>query len=141
MPLVFPMSFCHAGSVPNTSTWNPADKNASVTLSNSNYTAASSASSQLARSVTSHATGKWYAEFNIDAVGTASLGIATSGMSLSSGYVGSTALGWGDYAGGQYLNTGSNNGAGTPPGYTSNDIIMVAFDADAGKLWLSLIHI
>lgn len=70
-------------------TWNPSDKNASVTLSNGNLTATTSSSGSV-RSIASHSSGKYYCENVITHSANSSFGIATSGYSLS-GYIGSTA--------------------------------------------------
>src|SRR6266566_3325751 len=49
-----------------TTTWNPSDKNASITLSNGNLTASvTTSSAKGVRSTTSRHTGKWYFRFLI----------------------------------------------------------------------------
>lgn len=72
-------------SVVATGTWNPADKNANVALSNGNLTATASISAFVAvRSTTSHSTGKWCYEATLNAAsGTISVGWGTSAASLS----------------------------------------------------------
>jgi hypothetical protein len=68
-------------------TWNPADKNANVTLSGGNLTATQTAASTdgAVRGTTSKSTGKWHFEVYVaaGATGRPSMGIANSSQSLS----------------------------------------------------------
>jgi len=78
-------------------------------------------------------TGKWYWECTILSAGSPAIGITNDPSASSvSNYPGFSANGWG------YVNDGDkyNNGSGTAYGatYTTNDIIGVAFDADAGSI-------
>jgi hypothetical protein len=78
-------------------------------------------------------TGKWYWECTVLSAGTPAIGITnTASANDVSNYPGFAANGWG------YVNDGNkyNNGSGTAYGatYTTNDIIGVAFDADAGSI-------
>lgn len=65
--------------------WNPSDKNASITLSNSNRTASwSSGGTYAARGVTSKSSGKWYFEVtHTSPGGDAWVGVATSAQALN----------------------------------------------------------
>lgn len=76
-----------------TTTWNPSDKSANVTLSGSNLIATiTSGTNQGVRSTISHSTGKWYAEFKNCFFSTTpssssrgGVGIADSTYSLTAG--------------------------------------------------------
>jgi hypothetical protein len=75
--------------------------------------------------------GKWYWE--VTATSTANIfGIVTTATAVSATYVGSTSGGYG------YSQNGNkyNNGSGTAYGatYTTNDVIGIALDLDAGTL-------
>jgi hypothetical protein len=75
------------GGVRAITTWNPADKNANVTLSGGNLTATQTAASTdgAVRGTTSKSTGKWHFEVYVaaGATGRPSMGIANSSQSLS----------------------------------------------------------
>jgi hypothetical protein len=82
--------------------------------------------------------GKWYWEVTITASSTtntnAVIGISNkSSASEISNYPGFSANGWGYYGGdGKNYNNGVDTGSGAT--YGANDVIGVAFDADAGTL-------
>lgn len=124
--------------------WNPADKHANVTLSNSDKTATSAAGGWKAvRGITSHNSGKWYAELLNDADGSSNgsllFGVGTSSATLNS-FVGSDASGYGIQAnnttGARTYNGGSSSNAGGP--YTvPGERCGVAVDFGAGSIWLS----
>lgn len=85
-----------AGGGPTYATWNPADKNTNVTLSNGDLTAYKSDSYGGVRSTVAVSTGKWYWEVLIDSgagnypmVGVCplSLGINTDGMKSSQSFM------------------------------------------------------
>lgn len=131
-------SYRYGGGITST-TWNPSDKSANLTLANGNKTAIRNAGTGFAmvRSTTSKSTGKWYAEIRIDLLGGTDtmLGLDSGAGSLSS-YPGNAANGYG-----YYMLDGSkfNNAASTAYGatYTTNDVIGIAYDAGAGKVWFS----
>lgn len=85
-------------------TWNPADKAATVTLSNGNKTAVASGGS--VRSTYGAAAGKWYWEYTISSGSTQMVGVATPASNL--GYwPGQDALAWAyDKASGKIYNGG-----------------------------------
>lgn len=123
-------------------TWNSADKNASVTLSDSDLTAESAVGSYVCvRSIRSKTWGKLYCEFlavdGANGVGP-EIGVATSGASLSN-YVGSSSLSWGFFFGmGDTTAKKQHNGGGTAHGYgygADGDRLMLALDFNAGKIW------
>lgn len=77
-----------------TTTWNPADKNAGVTLSNGNLTAATSTTSIAVRAIASHSTGKFFDSTHLDVLANVNgtIGMANSSASLSN-FIGSDANG------------------------------------------------
>ena len=76
-------------------TWNPSDKDASVTLSGGNLVASSTSASWAAvRSTISKSSGKWYWEYTVTAIGNGhTQGIGNSSATLAN-YVGQDANGW-----------------------------------------------
>ena len=119
-----------------TTTWNPADKNASITLSAGDLTATNGSSSatdsKAARGTIGKASGKWYWEVTIGTVGgNIQIGAAAASESLSD-YIGSGAAGWG------YNNYGTlwtgGSGAITEDAYIAADVIGVALDLDSGEI-------
>jgi hypothetical protein len=114
-------------------TWNPSDKNANVTLSGWNLTAAvaSWTTHYAARGTIWKSTGKWYWEVTIVSnVGTVLIGVGNSSMSLANNsYVWSDINGWA-----YHINwTKYNNAWATAYGatYANGDVIWVALDMDA----------
>lgn len=121
-------------------TWNPSDKSADLTLSNGNLTVTHSSGSTWAggRATNSKASGKFYWEVRVDTDNPSTairIGIGTSAASLSSG-VGDdiNGYGYGGRFGKKYYNGGNPDYGAT---YTAGDIIGVALDLDAGKIWWS----
>lgn len=113
--------------------WNPSDKNASITLSNSNRTASwSSGGTYAARGVTSKSSGKWYFEVtHTSSGGDAWVGVATSAQALNAYPDGSsTALAI-------YLEFGNVVGPATATysAVTDGTAAMIALDADNNKVW------
>jgi hypothetical protein len=133
-------------SVPNVY-FNPAAKDSKITLSNADATATRNAGASAWCAVlglTSHASGKWYAEIADDADGVANgnmiFGVATSAATLTS-YVGSDAFGWGIQANNMTNLTIYHSGTPTSQGSGGNAIgvggrAMVAYDAGTGQIWL-----
>jgi hypothetical protein len=78
--------------------------------------------------------GKWYAEFLFTTVGICSVGIANSSNSYIgvNNYVGQSATSYAYTNGAVKYNNGSAVSYGAS--YVANDVIGVAFDADAGTL-------
>lgn len=130
-----------AGAATSQTTWNSADKHASLTLSNGDRTATSSAGAPIyVRSVAGKSSGKWYAEVigtfasagNDDAVG-----VATSSQSLSAYVKGSDTTGIIKYLGFNQV-AGNDNAATYGAASNSNDIIMIAVDFTNDKLWFGV---
>ena len=123
----------------NYATWNPLTSTNSITLANGNlYTTVSSAGN-VVRSTILAASGKWYFEATFTSSSPGSGGSCVGVVNDSQSIVSPTELAavpagmwfWRDDA---YK---VNNGTGTSYGTSasSNDVIMVAFDVDAGKVW------
>lgn len=119
-------------------TWNPSDKSGGITLSNGDLTAKSTSNGHAcARTISSKSLGKWYWEITSDydsgGLG-AAVGIGVAGSSLSSA-VGSGVSDYAYRSGGKKGNSGSWEAYGDP--WTTGDIIGIALDLDAGKIWFS----
>jgi hypothetical protein len=119
-------------------TFNSADKHSSVTLSNGDADATFilDAPWHSVRSNAGKSTGKWYAELLITASGTGgdqAAGIANSSMPLT-GYVGSDANAWGFLNDGYKTHSGYS-AYGTTAWFGNGAVLMIAFDADNGKVW------
>ena len=122
--------------------WNPADKQASVVLTDSNKVAtnpAANSAGRYARSVTAKNSGKWRVEFRAEVTavgsGTHAFGFATS-ASIGT-FLGNTATGWvlwGNYTGNVRI---YNNNTFSAYGVTVavGDVISLIIDIDAGKAW------
>jgi hypothetical protein len=116
-------------------TWNPSDKNAGLTLSNSNKTVTGAAGAtdtwMSARSTISKVAGKWYWEVTVSSTTPTLIGVGTSASSLSQ-FAGQNLTSWGYYsADGAIFNNGANAATGTPSVYTTGDVIGVAIDLDS----------
>lgn len=116
-------------------TWNPADKDATIALSNGNLTATkTSGSDRGLRAVSSKSSGKWCLPVLIDSLTTPAIdiGLAKAAATLGS-YLGVDSAGWGyDSANGKvyHSNAGSSYGTTFGPG----DVVEILYDADAGEL-------
>lgn len=135
--------FASRASAPTGSSyWNPSDKSANVTLSDSDRVATvTPASWSAVRGVTSHDSGKWYAE-QVYVAGVSSrvtMGVGTSAMSLSN-FAGAGTTSWALQAGGtsgstaRLLNNGSSLGAVAELSIGSH--VRIAIDFDAGEGWI-----
>jgi hypothetical protein len=124
-----------SATVANYAVLNPLDKGTSTTLSNGNLTPSigSAAWTSVRSTMPFPTTGKWYAEATCGAIGGGGLilGIGTASASLAT-YTGADANGWCYYNTGQKINNATAAAYGAS--YTDNDVIGIAFDADAGTL-------
>jgi len=116
----------------NYCTLNPLKLGPSFTLSNANLSLSSSLSTNHQSFGTIGVTsGKWYWEVLVESALETYIGVATDSASSSS-WTGAEAVSW------SYRNLGSKYNAGTPVAYaatyTTNDVIGVALDMDAGTL-------
>jgi len=119
--------------------WDPASKNANVTLSNGNLTASTGAGAvdYPVHGLPSKTGGKFYFEVTITAVGGGvAIGVSASGSSLANGVfpgVDATSGGYGST--GNFLNNGGVYSAGAT--FTTADVIGIYYNATTGTLWWS----
>lgn len=126
---------------PSWATWNPGDKSASIDLTGGNLIATrngtADGTTQLVRATSAKSSGKWYFEVlsNTPTVSPFILfGLAPSTLSLSS-FPGATSDSWAYYqqSGEKWTN---NSGAAYGAVWdTDGDIIGLAVDLTAGKVW------
>ena len=122
-------SYGAAAGGPTYATWNPADKDASITVSGGNLTASMTPTVSLVRSTISKSSGKWYWEYvvGVTVVGPI-VGVATSAEATSQ------YPGGGFFSVGYYGPNGSTykNGAiqATNATYAVGDVVGVAMDVD-----------
>jgi hypothetical protein len=119
-------------------TWNPADKDADITLSNSNFTASiTNPQTGSIRSTTSKTSGKWYLEYvaNWNNV-ICNCGIMQAGAGLT-GATGFDSLGWGIQSNGNWFTV--NNSSPTNIGGTGadGDVLGFCLDLNANKFYLT----
>ncbi len=129
------IGFGAGGGVPVTyPTWNPSDKNAGVTLSNGNKTAATGASGGLmARATGGRSSGLVYVEATVDTAGSGGLfGVADATASLSN-YLAADTHGWAYYQDGRKVNNASFPAYGSA--LSNGNILQMAVDFTAGKIW------
>ena len=115
--------------------WNSADKNASITLSNSDRDA-TGGSLVSVRSILGRSSGKYYFEITM-LTGSAShvVGFANGSFALST-YPGNGASSAGHTSGGNFVNTWTKAQAGTFT-LAANDVVGFAIDLTAGKAWVA----
>lgn len=123
---------------PFLTTWNPADKSGSFTLSNANLTATKndSVGNALCRATVSRAAGKFYFEVLLAAQPTTNsnaVGICSSSPGVDT-FFGADASGYGYVDQGALYHAGSSTGATT---YGVGDYVGVALDLDNAKIWFS----
>ncbi len=123
--------------------FDPANKNSNVTLSGSDKIATrttGSGNGGVARALGGKSTGKWYIEFvaGASASGGIAFGLALSSFNASlSNFLGENTAGWGYWSSGnRYFNNSATAGHATFDGASGN-VIGIAWDADAGKLWFA----
>lgn len=127
-------AFFGAATAATLLTWNPADKNASITLSDGNKTATATAAFQMVRGTIGKSSGKWYFEVTCTGALTfGTVGIAQASSSLSS-FAGGETTSYGIATNFVYTNFVSTSIDGT---ITAGDVVGVAVDLDAGKIWFA----
>lgn len=118
-------------------TWNPDDKNSNIALSNSNLTATASANANgIVRATGSKTAGKFYFEVtiaNFVSSQAVAIGVATPSESLTNSLLASNS--WGYWDDGTVWHGFADSSTGVP--FTTDDVVGVAVDMDAGKLWWS----
>lgn len=130
---MFNIGIISSKAVPVTyATWNPADKNASITLSWWNLTATLSGAGWLSlRSTLSKSSWKWYFEITLNSGWSLFVWLANSSQNLTSFIWNSTywwgyAMSWDKY----YNSVATAYGAS----YTNGDILWIAMNMDAGEV-------
>jgi hypothetical protein len=127
-----------------TTTWNPADKDASITLSGGNLIATASVSGyQGVRAIASHSSGKYYSEdtYNSNPSGELIIsGFANAAYNVASGgFVGQSNNGVGyDGDAGLIWKNNVNTAVQTA---VSGDVVGYAIDLDNSKFWVRTIHL
>lgn len=124
-----------------TVTWNPADKNALIDLSNNNLTATRGSAvseNKAARATTSYNAGKYYFEIEVDVATASGLGggLATSLFNVNTGDLYASTQSWVLFSltGQPYHDSSA---VGTALGEIPNgNRMMFAVDFDAGKIWM-----
>lgn len=117
-------------------TWNPADKSASLTLSNENLTAASGLSTGThgVRANGGVSTSKWYFETSSGLISVLQgVGIANASWPLDNTALGADANGISYRPSGAVI--GNNTTLATIAAYVVNSIVSVAFDLTNNKIW------
>lgn len=123
-----------AAAGPSTTTWNPADKDASITLSAGNLTATKASGSGFCgvRAVASASTGKKYWELTWTSVtaGLCMVGIADGTWNLTANFLGQAAgsIGW--------TTSATIFGAsGSADSWTAGDVLSIALDIGGALIW------
>lgn len=124
------------GTPTQTVTWNATDYFGGVTVSGGGTTATTTGSGGGIRGTTSHSSGKYYLEIKVTPAGSinySSFGLAPS--TWSSGYIGNTSgKGILGYFGSWAFEPG---GAGAGVTLATGNILGIAVDFGAGKMWFS----
>lgn len=118
-------------------TFDPAFNPTNITLSNGNLTATgvNSSTNQNVRTGVGFTSGKVYWEATLNATGASNgAGVGIENPNNGSGFLGGTLYGWCYTAGGIFYNNGSNTA--TWATYAVNDVICIAVDITAKKLWI-----
>jgi hypothetical protein len=130
------ISSCSPASL---ATWNPTDKEASITLSNGDLTASATSSQIAVRATTGETSGHWYWEVTADSVNGssyASVGVLTMTGSLDFGLGNSVAPGAGYGASGSFTSSNGNSASGC--GFTSGSVVGVALDLSSRVIYFSV---
>jgi len=112
---------------------NPLKQGSAVTVSNGNLRAVGTGAAWgTVLSSIGMTSGKWYCEVTVTANSNSQMfGICQETATLTT-HVGASSVGYGYYAGGDKYNNGVPASYGAS--YTANDVIGIAYDADAGSL-------
>lgn len=129
------MACVAAASSEQSAQWNSADKNASITLSNSDRDA-TGGSIVSVRSLLGRSSGKYYFEITmLTGSGSHVVGFADGSFSLAQ-YPGNSASSAGHTSGGNFVNTWTKAQSGTIT-LAANDVVGFAIDLTAGKAWVA----
>jgi len=131
----FQMLIAKGASAEQSAQWNSADKNASITLSNSDRDA-TGGSLVSVRGLLGRSSGKYYFEITVlTGSGSHVVGFGTGSFALTT-YPGNSASSAGVTSLGNYVNTWTKDQTGTFS-IAANDVIGFAIDLTAGKAWVS----
>lgn len=121
------------GSKLTYATWNPADKNANVTLTGGNLNTSNGLGESGVRATIGKTSGKWYWEVVKTTSGETNYGIATLSATLGK-YVGfdANAVGYDSSDGKLWKNNVAVGSGGATA--TTGDVIGIALDQDAGTV-------
>ena len=124
----------------NYCTWNALELTGGATLTNGNldFNAPNSGTDYPIKGTIASPSGKWYYEVTITSASTTNptcrVGVCTASTKLERGSPGTEATSWGMYLGnGQTYHNNIISNYGTA--FVINDICMVAYDIDNGKIW------
>jgi hypothetical protein len=126
--------------------WNPTDTDSKINLSGGNAVATRSATSSgtwcATRSITSHNSGKWYAECGdtTDVASAMMFGIGTAATSLAT-FPGGLATSWGIHANNSTGVRTYTNSVSSIPGLTqigAGGYARIAVDFATGRIWLGV---
>jgi len=118
-------------------TWDPATKNASITLSGGNLVATGPQNFASVRSTIGKSSGKYYWELTLtaDPASSSIIGLADAGFD-NANFPGNYANSISDQFGGTQRNVGwGGGGAGGQPAFGVGDVLMFAVDFTNGFLW------
>jgi hypothetical protein len=116
-----------------TTTWNPADKSANITLSGGDLNAATSQlfAQNAVRAIASAYSGKKYWEITVGALSSGAAGVANSSAALGSFIGDANGVGWGSNGD---VSTGGGGGTTWVP-WDDGDVLCLALDLDNNRLW------
>ena len=120
----------------NFATLNPLSNNYALTLAEANLKATfTGANSSTVEATHGMSSGKWYSEYIISSVTGQYpiVGITINKMHGNPDYLGDAADEYSYNCTGNKINNNVSTSVGTT--FTTNDVMMVAFDADNGKIW------
>ena len=138
MPLIhaIPGLWKASGGEEQSAQWNSADKNASITLSNSDRDA-TGGSLVSVRGLLGRSTGKYYFEIVVlTGSGSHVVGFGNGSFALTT-YPGNSASSAGHTSAGNFVNTWTKSQAGTFT-IAANDVLGFALDLTLGRAWVSL---
>lgn len=137
--MFFPLS--EGARSPTLAAWNPSDKGAAITLSDSDLTATCNTTTSYPSAAAVRSTifvskvARFYWEIQVVNTGTYfTVGCASQNANLAN-YLGSQAEGWGFRQNGEFWHDGAFS---SQSGFTQGDYVGVALDKIAGRLWFSV---
>jgi hypothetical protein len=119
---------------PSTTTFDPANLGTGQALSNGNLTVTGNTNA-IARTVTNHNSGKYYAEITVNSLtgNNSIIGAVDSSASLNN-YLGQTSDGFGAYSGSGWITSGG--GTTTSPAFVAGHVYALAIDIGNSVGWI-----